>query len=332
MPSGRFPLLLLLSLSLIVASPRSSAQNANDPPPANGSDPAALASAVVTISKRVDEVNLAFTVTDKKGHFISNLGATDFQVLDNRLPPQGLTYFQQQTDLPMRVALLIDASDSIKYRFKFEQDAASVFLKKILRPGKDMALVAAFNSRVRLMHDLSDNFAALGKAVKAVKAGGNTRLYDAITFASQKLRASPPGARRAIILITDGEDTQSRALMYDAEQAAIRAEVTMFALSTNDLAMDPYPKGEAVLDLLTAPTGGQILPARSEWQLKKAFEIVEKTLRNQYALAYQPSDFKPDGSYRRVEVLPRKRGLKVQCRKGYFARREEAQNLTSEWK
>ena len=331
MPSGRFPLLLLLSLSLITASPRSSAQNVSDPPAIDASNSSMLP-ALVTISKRVDEVNLAFTVTDKKGHFISNLGATDFEIFDNRLPPHGLTYFQHQTDLPMRVALLIDASDSIKYRFKFEQDAASVFLKKILRPGKDMALVVAFNSRVHLVHDLSDDVAALGKAVKHIRAGGNTRLYDSVTFASQRLNASPPDARRAIILITDGEDTQSRALMYDAEQAAIRAEVTMFALSTNDLAMDPYPKGEAVLDLLTAPTGGRILPARSEWQLKKAFEMVEKALRDQYALAYQPSDFKPDGSYRRVEVLPRKQGLKVQCRKGYYARREEAQNLTTGWK
>lgn len=331
MLSGRFLPLLFLGLSLLVASPCSSAQNASDPT-ALGANNSSMVPALVTISKRVDEVNLAFTVTDKKGHFISNLGATDFQILDNRLPPQGLTYFQQQTDLPMRVALLIDASDSIKYRFKFEQDAARVFLKKTLRPGKDMALVVAFNSRVRLAHDLSDNVAALGNAVRAIKAGGNTRLYDAIIFASQKLRASPPDARRAIILITDGEDTQSRALMYDAEQAAIRAEVTTFALSTNDLTMDPYPKGEAVLDLLTAPTGGRILPARSGWQLKKAFEMVEKTLRNQYALAYQPSEFKPDGSYRRVEVVPRKHGLKVQCRKGYYARREEAQNLPDGWK
>jgi VWFA-related protein len=115
--------------------------------------------------------------------------------------------------------------------------------------------------------------------------------------------------------------------MHDAEQAALRAQVTMFALSTNDRQYDEYPKGEAVLDLLTSPTGGDILPARDEDQLMRAFHHLEKALRNQYSVAYQPDEFEPNGDFRKIEIKPVKHGLKVQCRRGYFARREDATHL-----
>jgi Ca-activated chloride channel homolog len=282
----------------------------------------------IIISKRVDEVNLAFTVTDKKGRFISNLGPQDFHLLDNQQPPEALKYFRQQSDLPLRVALMIDASDSIKYRFRYEQNAAKVFLKKILRPGKDQAFVLAFDEHIDLVHDLTDDATSLAQSVKRVKPGGSTALYDAVVFACNKLKSSPPSARRAVILLTDGVDTASRALLYDAEQAAARAEVTIFALSTNDLSLDPYPAGEAVMDLIAEPTGGRILPARDESELINAFREVEKALRNQYALAYLPADFKPDGSYRRVEIAALKHGLRVRCRKGYFARQEQTRTLS----
>jgi Ca-activated chloride channel family protein len=283
----------------------------------------------VTITTRVDEVNLAFTVTDKRGRFISDLQKGDFDVLDNRLPPQALRYFQQQSDLPMNVALLIDASDSTRYRFRFEQRAAVSFLKNIIRPGKDQAMVLAFNTQVHLIHDLTDNVKLLAKDINKVKPGGDTALYDAIGLACNRLRNSPPGTRRAIILLSDGIDTASRRLLYDAQEASARAEVTMFALSTNDLTIEEYPKGEAVMDLLTQPTGGRILPAREESQLTSAFRQLEKTLRSQYALAYQPAEFLPDGKFRKIEVIPHKHGLKVQCRRGYYARQEQAQNLQS---
>jgi Ca-activated chloride channel family protein len=279
----------------------------------------------ITLSKRVDEVTLAFTVTDKKGHFIRDLGADDFQVFDNHLAPERLRFFEQQTDLPLRVALLIDASDSIKFRFHFEQTAAMVFLKKILRPGVDQAFVATFNDRVSLLADFTDNIQSATRQVKDARAGGNTVLYDAIVFACDKLRARSEEqvTRKVVIIISDGDDTASHNLMYDAQTAAIRSEVAMFALSTNDLMYDHYPHGEAVLNLLTRPTGGRILPAREDSQLKSAFRSVETTLRNQYALAYAPPNFKPDGSFRPIELIPRKPKLKVSCRRGYYARREQ---------
>jgi Ca-activated chloride channel family protein len=282
----------------------------------------------ITLSKRVDEVNLAFTVTDKKGHFIRDLGGDDFQVFDNHLAPERLRFFEQQTNLPLRVALLIDASSSVKYRFQFEQAAAVVFLKKILRPGLDQAFVAIFNDRVSLLTDFTDDARGLARQVKEAKAGGNTVLYDAIVYACDRLRAysEEQVTRKVVIVISDGDDTASHNLMYDAQMAAVRSEVAMFALSTNDLIYDRYPRGEAVLNLLTRPTGGRILPAREDSQLRGAFRSIETTLRNQYALAYAPPEFKPDGSYRPIELIPRKPKLKVSCRKGYYARREQAKN------
>jgi VWFA-related protein len=277
-----------------------------------------------TISKRVDEVNLAFTVTDKKGRLINNLNPDDFTILDNHLAPQGVNFFQQQTDLPLRVAVLVDASDSILYRFDYEKVAAVMFLKRILRPGKDQAFVASFNDRVRLAQDDTDDSKQLSTAVKRMHAGGNTALYDAIVFGSNKLRNSPPQTRLAIILISDGEDTSSKSHLFDAQQAAIQAEVTLFALSTNEFPGATNSAGEAVLNRLSETTGGVILPARDEYHLGRAFHKVEQILRSQYAVAYRPAQFAPDGSFRLVELFPLRKGLKVQCRRGYYARQESS--------
>ncbi len=274
----------------------------------------------VTISKRVDEVNLVFTVTDGKSHFVSNLEKSDFRLLDNHAPPEQIVYFQRQTELPLRVGLLIDISDSITSRFRFEQDAASTFLKKVLRPGVDQAFVVAFNQRVQLVQDMTSDTNALMRAVNSLKPGGDTALYDAITYACEKLNSGEPRvSRRALIVISDGVNTRSRAIMYDAKQAAARAEVVIFALSTNDIRHNGYNKGEAALDLLTHPTGGMILPAREKAELKSAFTHVETALRSQYALGYKPANLQADGSFRMIEILPQKPSLKAQCRRGYYA-------------
>ncbi len=279
----------------------------------------------ITISKRVDEVNLVFTVTDSKGHFISNLPATEFKFLDNHQPPQGIGYFQQQSDLPLRVALLIDLSDSIRGRFEFEKQAAGVFLRKILRPEVDKAFVVGFTGKVSLVQDTTGDVDQLAKSIQELNSGGDTALYDSVIFASKKLQSGTESrvTRRAIILISDGVDTASQSLLRDAEDASARAEVVMYALSTNS-SLEPHPKGDAVLDSLTQPTGGHILPARAKEDLKSAFGQIEKALRSQYALGYHPADFKLDGSFRSIEILPHTPKLKVQCRTGYFAPRQPA--------
>jgi VWFA-related protein len=284
----------------------------------------------IIIPKRVDEVNLTFTVTDKKGHFIKDLAPEDLQVFDNQRPPEKLTAFEEQTNLPLRVVLLIDASDSIKYRLNYEKQAAVVFLRKILRPGTDKAFIATFNDQITPLSDFTDDVRVLTRQVKATKAGGNTVLYDAIVYASNRLAARSEGevTRKIIIVISDGDDTASARSLLEALTAALRSEVALFALSTNDLLYDRHPPGEKALALLSEPTGGRIVPAHADWQLQDAFKSIGNTLRNQYAIAYTPPDFKPDGSYRRVELILHRPKLKAAFRKGYYARRERAELLS----
>jgi len=275
-----------------------------------------------TISKTVDEVNLAFTVTDKRGHFISNLGPNDFRLLDNHQAPERLTFFQQRSDLPLHLAVVIDASASIEYRFKFETNAAAAFLKKTLRPGMDRAFVVTFNDNIRTVAEPTDDPTRLSVALKKLKPGGNTDLHDAVIYACDKLRQLPETqiTRRAIVLISDGVDTVHRATLQEAEQAASRAQVMIFSLSTNYSEFDANGEGDEILRQLSASTGGALLQAHDEGRLDSAFRNIQKALRNQYVLAYNPSAFHPDGSFRTVGLSTRKQGLRTNCRRGYYAR------------
>ncbi len=289
-----------------------------DVPPSTASEFTGL-----TITKRVDVVNVVFTVTDHKGRFITNLPQSSFQVLDNHQAPQTVEYFQQQSNLPLHVALLVDLSDSIRGRFQFEQDAASAFLKKILRPGKDQAFVIGFDQHVHVIQDNTGDVGKLSGAIHHMNPGGNTALYDAVIRASNKLRSSSGGiTRKVIILVSDGMDTASKSTLDDAIQAAERAEAIVYVLSTNDLRESKHPKGDIILESIANPTGGRILPAREKGDLKYGFSEIDKALRSQYAMGYHPADFKSDGGFRAIEIVPDKPAFKVQCRRGYFAPHE----------
>jgi Ca-activated chloride channel homolog len=273
-----------------------------------------------TIQKNVNEVNLVFTTTDSKGRLQPNLRESDFRLLDNRVPPDAIRYFQHQSDLPLRVGLLIDNSDSIASRIRYEKKAAGAFLKNVLRPGVDQAFVVAFDNHVNLLHDYTDDARALLKSVDGMRPGGYTRFYDALISAADKLRDKNETmvTRRVLIVISDGVDTASRALMHDVQDAAIRADASIFALNTTYLS-GQYSKGEAVLDLISLATGGHVLRAHDESNLKKAFVELQKTLRSQYTLGYVPSGFQADGTFHVVELVPNNPKLRVQCRHGYFA-------------
>jgi VWFA-related protein len=277
----------------------------------------------VVIKKRVDEVNLLFTVVDGKGRFINKLQLEDFNLLDDQRPPEKIRAFQQETDLPLRVGLLIDVSGSISGRFKFEQQAASNFLKKILRPATDQAFVAGFDTQVHLEQDFTGDVSALTAAVRRLKPHGETALFDALVFAANKLhRNAQPGTRRMLILISDGENNNGHNFMHEAEEAALRAEAPVYALSTNRLTSGDYTKGEAVLELLSRYTGGELLPAHESRDVVRAFKQVEAALRSQYVVSYKPADFEPNGKYRQIAVTVRNKKLNVECRRGYFAPRD----------
>ena len=276
---------------------------------------------ITTISKQVNEVNLAFTVIDHRGRFISDLRPEDFHLFDNQLTPPHLTFFQQRSDLPLHLAVLIDASASVTHRFTMEQNAAQAFIKKILRPGKDKAMVIAFNDRVTMIQNLTGQAANVSKAIAKVVPDGNTALYDAIIYAADHLHQIPESSitRRAIVVVSDGMDTVGRSTLPQAEAAAARAEAMIFSLTANMSDIERDAPGDKILKQLSLSTGGSVLPAYDEGRLLSSLRNVEKALRNQYVVAYAPPEFHADGTYRKVEIVPVKKGLRANCRKGYYA-------------
>jgi len=290
----------------------------------NSADHIQPGQAEFTVSKEVNEVNMVFTVSDKRGHLRNNLAREDFQFFDNQQTVGQVRYFHRETLLPMRVGLLIDVSDSIAGYWSNEQKAADIFLHKVLRKGVDEAFVATFDSKVHLIHDWSSDPNTLFAKVRGLpKPEGETALYDALIFACDKVQAKTSNrvARQVVIVITDGVDTASKQHMFEAQQSAARSEVVMFALSTNDLRDGNYPKGEAVLDLMTRNTGGSVLPAREKDELARGFHSIETALRSQYALGYVPDDLESNGRYHVVDIRPLKGDLVVHGRKGYYAPR-----------
>jgi VWFA-related protein len=170
---------------------------------------------------------------------------------------------------------------------------------------------------------LTNDVLALKRAVTHLRPDGETALYDAIIFAADKLRKdSERGTRKVIILISDGDNNNGKAIMNDAQQAALRAEAPIYCLSTNTFHDGDYSKGEATLELLSRYTGGELLPARDRSDVARAFKQVEQALRSQYVLSYKPAGFAPDGRYRQVALSAHKPKLKVECRHGYFAPKE----------
>ena len=274
-----------------------------------------------TISKQVDEVSLILSVTDAKGRFVDNLTADDLKLLDNHKTPEKWSYFQARTNLPLSVILAIDVSSSVRDRLPFERKAASSFLKHILRRENDEAAIIAFGSGVQeKTATMTSDINALNSTVQNLKADGETAMYDAIIHASHRLRGNRKHSvmRPVIILVTDGVDTASKSTLRAAEEAAIRAEAAIFALDASSI-FEKDPKGRLVLDKLTHETGGFVLSARENSDLKGAFSAIEKILRSQYAIGYPPPNLEADGSFRSIELSCNKRGLKIHARNGYYA-------------
>jgi Ca-activated chloride channel homolog len=278
---------------------------------------------MTVIRKRVDEVNVVFTVTDKRDHFVKDLTQSDFTVVDNN-KPANIQSFSRQTNLPLRVGLLIDASNSVRDRFKFEQEAAIEFLNQIIRPPDDRAFVIGFDTTPEVTQDFTDDTQALSHGVRMLRAGGGTAMYDAIYFACRdKLMNADKGllaTRRTIILLSDGEDNQSRVSREEALEMALRAEVIIYAISTNTSGIKL--RGDKVLEYFAEQTGGKaFFPFKIE-DVANDFTEISDELRSQYAISYKPADFIPDGKYRKIEILAANKKYHVRARKGYYAPRQ----------
>ena len=278
---------------------------------------------VLTIKKRVDEVNVLFIATDRHGKFVRNLNQRDFTILDDHKPPQAIVNFRRETDLPLEVGLLVDTSGSVRSRFDFEQEAAVSFLQHTLRPGFDKAFVMGFSAHAQVAQDFTDNVMLLATGVHSLRNGGGTALYDAIYRACRdklsKERTDHP-VRRAVIIISDGEDNQSEVSRAQAIEMAQRAEVIVYAISTDDSGL--ILRGDKVLQQLADATGGRAFFPYKMKDIRNSFTAIEVELRSQYAVSYRPADFDADGRYRSIEIIALKKDLQVRARKGYFAPRQ----------
>jgi Ca-activated chloride channel family protein len=310
-------------------SPQSSSSTNAKPETAPGTKPATASGGDVddtltVIRKRVDEVNVVFTVTDKRDHFVKDLTQKDFRVIDDSKPALSIQSFSRETNLPLRVGLLIDASNSVRDRFKFEQEAAIEFLNQIVRPRYDKAFVIGFDTTPEVTQDFTDSAEQLSHGVRMLRAGGGTALYDAIYFAARdKLMGADKGllaTRRAIILLSDGEDNQSRVSREEAVEMAQRAEVIIYAISTN--VSGTVTRGDKVLKHFAEETGGKaFFPFKIE-DVANAFTEISDELRSQYAISYKPADFLANGKYRSIEILAENKKYHVRARKGYYAPRQ----------
>ncbi len=309
----------------------SSALNKSAPTPGGSADSSASKAdnpgpddELTVIRKRVDEVNVVFTVTDKRGHFVKDLTQNDFQVLDDSKPAESIRSFSRQTNLPLRVGLLIDASNSVRDRFKFEQEAAIEFLNQIIRPRFDQAFVIGFDTTPEVTQDFTDSTELLSHGVRMLRPGGGTAMYDAIYFACRdkllKEDKSQVATRRAIILLSDGEDNQSRVSREEAVDMAQRAEVIIYTISTNTSGLKL--RGDKILEHFAEETGGKAFFPFKIQDVADAFSQIQDELRSQYAIAYKPANFLADGKYRKIDILADNKKYKVRARKGYYAPRQ----------
>jgi Ca-activated chloride channel family protein len=301
-----------LLAGVLVALSVSAAQQPDQKPAADAPD--------TRIILEVNRVDMLFTVTDRKGRFITNLGKDDFAVFENRRP-QTIQEFTAESDLPLRIAILIDTSNSIRDRFRFEQQAAVDFINSVIRRGQDRAMLVSFDSSAELVADLIDDPDKLAEGIRSLRPGGGTALYDALYYACRdKLQLDKPRYRfrRAVVIVSDGEDNQSRVSRDQALEMAQKADAVIYCISTNITRIES--DGDKILKYLALETGGQsFFPFKAE-DLAQSFENIANELRHQYAIFYRPDPFHTDGLYHTVDLRVKNRhDVIVRARKGYYA-------------
>jgi VWFA-related protein len=278
-------------------------------------------------------VHLVATVTDRRHNFVTDLEQSDFKILENSTP-QEIRFFGRETDLPLRIAVLLDTSNSIRPRLAFEQDAAIDFLDGVIRRNKDMAFLMTFDNEPDVIQDYTGDLGLLTAAIRKQRAGGGTALNDAIYRASEKLLNPPaphgpnPEVRRVIVVISDGDDNLSDHALSDAIESAIRAEAAIYAISTNtdwlSISGDKPHKihvegGDKVLEEFAEQTGGRVFYPYKVEDLAQSFVDIGTELRSQYFIAYSPKDTESVGKYRKIDVETDRKGLTVRTRKGYYS-------------
>ena len=276
-----------------------------------------------TIHQAVDETALFFSVTHR-GHAVNDLSLSDIQVRDDNKTPEKILQFVPQSKLPLRLGLLIDTSESVKHRVNFERKAAKKFLDKVLTNDTDLAFVEGFQSEVSVTQDFTRDEGKLAQGIDMLQTGGDgTALFDAVFLACWKLSAYPDEGRSAkvLVVLTDGEDNSSHRSLKQALEEADAAGVTVYTISTSDKP-DEDTDANQILKTMGQRTGGQSIFPRNLPALDYYLNELPRAIRSRYLIAYKAADFKPDGKFRTIRVTAAKNGdqLRVQARKGYFAR------------
>src|SRR2546425_3588608 len=316
--------ILLLTVAVASGQPAKAQKPSPSPIP-----PAESGQEKVTVTTR--RVRLPITVTDKKGQFVSGLSQSDFLVLEDKVPQQIDSFSNEQNNnLPLYVGVLMDTSPSTAGKLKFEQESAMNFIQTVVRPRRDRVLFATFDDQITLRQDFTDRLELLDRAVFAIKkTGEKTALYDAVwQFCDQKMRSAQ--GRRALVVITDGVDTYSRADINDAIDIAQRTETTIFAVSTKAglsstvvgvEAGTVKNKADKDLDRMCDESGGAAFFTGDMLSLERSFTKIAKELRTQYLITYRPTNDRYDGSYRRVDVklAAGHENMKLRTKRGYKA-------------
>lgn len=277
------------------------------------------------------EVRLQVSVLDKKEQPVSGLTKQDFQVFEDKQPQVIESFSDEHARLPIYVGVLMDTSSSTAGKLKFEQEAAMNFIHTVIRLRKDKVAFVTFDHEVNLRQDFTDKLDLLDRAVYSVKKPGtNTALYDAVwQFCDEKLRNIGAG-NRVMVVITDGDDTYSRAELRDAIDIAQRTETKIFAISTKAGFSGSVPgveagqvkdRGDRDLTKLCEETGGKAFFSGDFLELERSFTKIAKELRAQYLVTYKPTNKVFDGTFRQIEVkiAPGREGLKVRTKRGYTA-------------
>jgi Ca-activated chloride channel homolog len=294
------------------------------------------------ITQVVNLVDVLFTVLNRRNKLVPDLGKDDFKIFDDN-KPQAIRYFSKQTDLPLRIGMLLDTSNSIRDRIKFEQDAATSFLFNVIRHGKDQAFVMTFDDEPNILQTFTEDTGRLRDEIVKTRAGGGTAVYDAIYDACFKELSHPPRppgdqpdvVRRVMIVISDGDDNLSRRTRAEAIEMAQRTSVVIYTISTStqwiqlsqtnpDKLADRkthLTEGDQILQNLAQETGGRAFFPYHVDDLDQSFQDIGDELRNQYSIAYNPSDYNLNGKYHKIRIeTPDHKGYQVRARRGYFAK------------
>lgn len=265
----------------------------------------------------IDVAGVSFAVTDGRGQFIKDLGQEQFTILDNNKPPKRIVFFESQTAQPLRVGLLVDTSASMKRKLPGLQQILQPFLRELIRPDSDKALVLAFDEVPVIAADFSGDQTKLAEGLNSMRGGGGSAIWDSVYFTchDKLAKENDPGAvRRIIVLVTDGDDNGSRVTLEEAIRMAQQWEVAVYTINTGGAS----GRSEGDLRTLSEATGGQaFFPANSKEMWANLEAIVEE-LRAQYFIGYTPDALLHDGTFHSIKIVPKDRKFKIRAKKGYF--------------